>query len=131
MRGIKYLLTFVSQILCVVIDTDDEEHERIMEFFGIKKEELPTNRIIQLHDDMAKFKSETTELTEENVRKFITDVLSGKLKQHLLSQTLPEDWDKNPVKVLVSSNFDDVVLDKSKDVLVEFCECSSTVVIKR
>lgn len=33
---------------------------------------------------------------------------------------MPEDWDKNPVKVVVYSNFDEVVFDKSKDVLVEF-----------
>jgi protein disulfide-isomerase A1 len=37
-----------------------------------------------------------------------------------LSQDLPEDWDKTPVKVLVSSNFDEVALNKDKDVLVEF-----------
>ena len=41
-------------------------------------------------------------------------------QQHLLSQELPEDWDKTPVKTLVSTNFDEVALDKSKDVLVEF-----------
>lgn len=41
-------------------------------------------------------------------------------QQHLLSEDLPEDWDKAPVKVLVSTNFDEVVFDKSKDVLVEF-----------
>jgi thiol-disulfide isomerase/thioredoxin len=42
------------------------------------------------------------------------------LQQHLLSQDLPEDWDKSPVKVLVSSNFDEVAFNKDKDVLVEF-----------
>jgi protein disulfide-isomerase A1 len=33
---------------------------------------------------------------------------------------LPEDWDKTGVKTLVSTNFDEVAFDKSKDVLVEF-----------
>jgi len=42
------------------------------------------------------------------------------LKQHLLSQDLPDDWDKTPVKTLVSTNFDEVVFNKDKDVLVEF-----------
>ena len=38
----------------------------------------------------------------------------------LLSQEEPEDWDKNPVKVLVASRFDEVAFDTKKDVLVEF-----------
>jgi protein disulfide-isomerase A1 len=37
-----------------------------------------------------------------------------------LSEEIPEDWDSKPVKVLVAKNFREVVLDDTKDVLVEF-----------
>jgi len=91
-----------------------------MEFFGLKKEDAPSMRLIKLEEEMTKFKPEDKSLTEESIKSFVDGVLSGKVKQHLLSQDLPEDWDKNPVKVLVSNNFDEVVFDKTKDVLVEF-----------
>uniref|UniRef100_A0A2P2HW17 protein disulfide-isomerase n=1 Tax=Hirondellea gigas TaxID=1518452 RepID=A0A2P2HW17_9CRUS len=84
------------------------------------KEEVPGLRIIKLEEDMAKYKPDSYDITEENLRNAVDSFLDGKLKQHLLSQDLPEDWDKNPVKVLVSTNFDEVAYDKSKDVLVEF-----------
>ncbi|KAG4072646.1 hypothetical protein HA402_004735 [Bradysia odoriphaga] len=111
---------FRDKVLFVTIDADEEDHQRILEFFGMKKEEVPAMRLIRLEDDMAKYKPKTPELSPENIKSFVQDFLDGKLKQHLLSQDLPDDWDKTPVKTLVSTNFDEVVFNKDKDVLVEF-----------
>lgn len=104
----------------MTIDADEADHERIMEFFGMKKENVPAMRLIKLEEDMAKYKPENPEITAENVQDFVTTFLDGKLKRHLLTQDLPEDWDKSDVKVLVGTNFADVAYDKSKSVLVEF-----------
>ncbi|XP_050301421.1 protein disulfide-isomerase [Anthonomus grandis grandis] len=111
---------FREQVLFVTIDTNEEDHQRILEFFGMKADEAPAARLIKLEEDMAKYKPESAELTAENLQKFVQDFLDGKLKQHLLSQEIPEDWDKQPVKVLVAENFNAVAFDTNKDVLVEF-----------
>lgn len=109
-----------EEVLFVTINADEEDHKRILDFFGMEKEEVPSMRLIRLEEDMAKYKPENSELSAENIEFFVQTYLDGKLKQHLLSQKLPEDWDKQPVKVLVSSNFDDVAFNKDKDVLIEF-----------
>nr|KAG5703827.1 hypothetical protein BaRGS_031461 [Batillaria attramentaria] len=111
---------FKGKVLFIYLDTANEENGRIMEFFGLKEEDVPTVRLIQLTEEMSKYKPESTDLGTDTIRSFVQSFLDGKLKPHLMSEEVPSDWDAKPVKVLVGKNFPEVALDKSKAVFVEF-----------
>ena len=109
-----------GKMLFVTINTDEDDHKRILEFFGITESELPTFRAIQLGEDMAKFKPDDDKIEAENIKAFVAKFLAGELKQHLMSEEIPEDWDAAGVKVLVGKNFHEVAMNPEKNVLVEF-----------
>ncbi|CAF0827852.1 unnamed protein product [Rotaria sordida] len=109
-----------GKTLFVSIDSDDEENERVLEFFGLKTASLPAVRLITLKDEMSKFKPDSSDITSDVLTDFVEAFFDGKLKQHLLTQDIPDDWDKAPVKILVGKNFHEVAHDKKKTVLVTF-----------
>lgn len=111
---------FKGKVLFIFLDIGDEENGRILEFFGLKIDECPSVRLINLGEDMSKFKPETDDLGTEAITKFVQGFLDGNLKPHLMSEDVPKDWDAEEVKVLVGKNFDEVARDKSKNVFVEF-----------
>uniref|UniRef100_A0A8C2Q4P8 protein disulfide-isomerase n=1 Tax=Cyprinus carpio TaxID=7962 RepID=A0A8C2Q4P8_CYPCA len=55
----------------------------------------------------------------KTLEKFLQDYFDGNLKRYLKSEPIPENND-GPVKVIVAENFDSIVNDESKDVLIEF-----------
>jgi protein disulfide-isomerase A1 len=111
---------YKGRTIFVLIDTDVDENERVMEFFGLKKEDAPTVRLISLGKEMTKYKPDFDEIEADALVKFVQDFFDKKIKPHLLTQDVPADWDAQPVKVLVGKNFDQVAHDKTKTVLVEF-----------
>jgi len=116
----KVSKNFPGKFVHVFVDTSKSGNDRILDFFGITKDMGIVARIIYLADGVDKFAPDFTEMTEENMVTFAQNYIDGKLTKHLNSEEVPEDWDAQPVKVLVGKNFDQVAFDESKDVLVEF-----------
>ena len=74
-----------------------------------------------IHDQSvnAKYPLVSHPLNKKNLRALVVSVLDGKAKPFLKSQPVPESNDES-VKVIVGKEFDRIVMDKEKDVLVEF-----------
>lgn len=61
----------------------------------------------------------TDEFDEEVLTEFVKDFTAGKIKPKLKSAPIPKK-NNGPVKIIVGKTFDEIVMDDSKDVMIEF-----------
>ena len=61
---------------------------------------------------------QSKEITAENIKAFVDSYLAGEIEPSLKSEKAPAD-NSGPVKVIVGTNFEEIVLDKTKDVFLE------------
>lgn len=77
---------------------------------------------LSIHDMTADLKypfPKSEKITAEALTKHLEAFVAGKLNPHFKSQPIPKDDSSSPVRTLVHDNFDQVAMDKSKDVLVK------------
>jgi protein disulfide-isomerase A1 len=58
-------------------------------------------------------------ITHDDIAKFVDDFVAGKISPSIKSEPIPESQE-GPVPVIVAHNYDNIVMDNDKDVLVEF-----------
>jgi protein disulfide-isomerase A1 len=64
------------------------------------------------------FDQEST-ITADLIDKFVQDFVDGKVEPSIKSEPIPEKQE-GPVQIVVAKNYDAIVLDDAKDVLIEF-----------
>ncbi|KAK0655723.1 thioredoxin-like domain-containing protein [Cercophora newfieldiana] len=58
-------------------------------------------------------------ITHDEIKAFVDDFVAGKIEPSVKSEPIPESND-GPVTVVVAKNYESIVLDDTKDVLIEF-----------
>lgn len=101
-------------------DKTNDIQGKLAEFMGVTDDDLPTLRCI-LPEKMSKyaFPEAVSAMTVESVGKWIDDINSGTVKPHLKSDPVPESNDAG-VTVIVGTEFEKIVMDPTKDVLVKY-----------
>ncbi|KAF2427730.1 prolyl 4-hydroxylase, beta polypeptide [Tothia fuscella] len=62
---------------------------------------------------------QTKKINVKDIGSFVEEFVSGKMEPSIKSEAVPEKQD-GPVTIVVAKNYDEVVLDDDKDVLIEF-----------
>jgi protein disulfide-isomerase A1 len=107
-----------GRIQVVITDITEGLETRLAEYIGITAADLPSVRIHDTRSDLKKYTMEG-EVTEANVLAFADEWENGKLRPSLKSEEIPTEQKEN-VYTLVGKSFDSIVMDPTKDVLVEF-----------
>ncbi|KAF5744706.1 protein disulfide isomerase-like 1-4 [Tripterygium wilfordii] len=108
---------FKGKLIFVYVEMDNEDVGKpVSDYFGITGDG-PKVLAYTGNDDAKKFVLEK-EVTLDNLKAFGGDFIEDKLKPFYKSDPIPETNDGD-VKIVVGNNFDEIVLDESKDVLLE------------
>ncbi|XP_030546092.1 protein disulfide isomerase-like 1-4 [Rhodamnia argentea] len=108
---------FKGKLIFVYVQMDNEDVGKpVSDYFGVAGSG-PKVLGYTGNDDSRKFFLEG-EVTLDNIKVFAEDFLEEKLKPFYKSDPIPETNDGD-VKVVVGNNFDEIVLDESKDILLE------------
>ena len=112
LKGEGLKLTFA------ISNSNDFSHE-LSESYGLTVN--PTGKyIVGLGANGEKYKFDG-EYSVEALEQFARDLLAGKLEQFLKSEPIPDySASSEKVKTVVAKNFDQIVNDPTKDVLIEF-----------
>ncbi len=96
------------------------EFAAALNHFGVDETELPVVVVLGNADaeDKRKFKSSLTTFTADAIAKFVKDASEGRVPAFVKSEPLPSSND-GAVKIVTGNTVQEIVLDDSKDVLLE------------
>ena len=106
-------------LVVVFADLRSPDNSKLAEYLGISASQQPTAAIVDPRNGLNKYRF-TGEVTLDKLREFSTNWKQRKLEPYLKSEEIPSNSFDNGVRVLVGKNFEEVVFDTTKDVLVEF-----------
>jgi protein disulfide-isomerase A1 len=101
----------------VIIDWS--KYAKHSERLGLSGKVVPSLAIEHVTEGFHYVFDETAPISKEGVTNWVRDFLDGKIQPTIKSEEVPASND-GPVKIVVANNFNDIVNDATKDVLLEF-----------
>ncbi|CAF0862276.1 unnamed protein product [Didymodactylos carnosus] len=100
--------------------TDEEKMENMLTEFDLDYSSEDVNVGCYSNDGMKYRLDDDDEFTSDSFREFIEKFDKGKLKPYIRSQTMPKKAIVDGIMTIVGKNFEQIVNDKTKDVVIFF-----------
>lgn len=110
---------FAGSAIFVSVNTDEKETADVLEFFGLTAA-TPGMQVMGftvVNEQGVKYRF-TEEFSLDNLKKFTSALVADELEPDFKSEPIPEKNDM-PVTVVVGKTFAQIVMDETKDVLLE------------
>lgn len=115
-RVLKVAQDYKQKVYFAVSSKDSYSHE--IDEYGLAEKKSSDKPVVAAQGAKGEKFSMSDDFSVEALKKFVEDLVANKLESYLKSEPIPEN--KEPLKVVVAKNFNDIVNDESKDVLIEF-----------
>jgi len=117
-RVLKVAQDFKRKMHFAVASRDEFSSEIDEYGLGAKKEQKDKPIVAAQGPNGEKYPMEA-DFSVENLKKFVEDVLAGKLEAHMKSEPIPDNSSPG-VKTLVAKNYKELIADAEADALIEF-----------
>jgi protein disulfide-isomerase A1 len=109
---------FKGKLVFVTANNEGESHEPITNYFGLKGANSPSIVGFFMEKNQ-KFGFPSEEVTVETLTSFAQSIVDGTAQATYKSAAIPDEPTDEGVTVVVGKNFDSIVMDPTKDVLLE------------
>ena len=107
-----------GKILFAYTDISTEENRKLAGNFGLIGKKQPAALLLDPAGDTRYFLPGN--VTEESIKLFLKNWKAKKLEPLLKSEVISSKTHEKHVRIVVAKNFEEIVLDSEKDVLIEF-----------
>lgn len=103
------------------VDLAKESNKRLADYLGVSPADQPSVMAINPNSEgVLKYKFTESSITAETLKVYAGKYQKRELQAFYKSEEIPEEPFDGDVRVLVAKNFESVVMDPTKDVMVEF-----------
>nr|XP_026693694.1 protein disulfide-isomerase-like protein of the testis isoform X1 [Ciona intestinalis] len=110
-----------NEVVFIHVDTSRDNVKSAVNYYHVdENKDLPCNRMTKFDKYHSRFLPPKNALSYEAFVGFTQDVVDGKIKRNIRSESQPSDWNTYDVKTLVGSTYDDFIKDKRRTIFMMY-----------